>query len=174
MGQQGGEIVIDRPTSRCYDTELRNVVANAVASAMGVNVAKVIHQSHCVVPKSAKLSSPEVCRLFFDTANLALTSAVARDKIRGVTAAHLTSNAVMINQKTTITPGQNKLSKIGTPIAADFTTRLELVKRNNENKGLDARMYEVHQQQTKYNLAEVSGYIDFAVVDAQPTLLLIR
>lgn len=166
-GQPAREIIVDIPTARCYDTTLRNVVQSTVANQLGVVTDRVKHMSYCVVPRTAKLTDPEVCRLFFDSANLALTTTLAGKQIKTITSRHLSDDRAMINQTITLTPGQNKISRTGIPLAADWTTRLELVKRGDNLKNSE-RFYEVHKQQVAYNLAEVSGYIDFAPTESQP------
>jgi hypothetical protein len=164
-GPQGAEIIIDRPTSRCYDNGLRKIVAAAVATQLNTSAERIVHQSHCVVPRGANLKCAETCRSFFDSANLALTNAVARDRIAGVTVANLTNPAGVVNQRTTITPGQNKLNKIGLPIAADFTTTIELARKAQEKTSWSS---DIHVAQQRYHLAEVSGYIDFSVAGPIP------
>jgi hypothetical protein len=167
-GMMSMELIIDLPTARCYDSKLREVVASVVAAQMGVRTDRIIHMSHCVVPRAARLQSPEIARLYFDSANLALTTAIASDKIKGITADNLSRSEWNVQQYTKFTPGTNKLSKVGTPIASDFTTSLILQKRNNQNQSLANRAYEVHQQQQQYDLCEATGFIDYTVVDVPP------
>jgi hypothetical protein len=157
------DIITDRPTTRCFDSKLREVVSTFVASQYKVNPADVVHIGHCVVPKAADLSSAEVTRVYFDSAHLAIIDAAGGQGVGRVTAKHLRNPQVAVRQRTTITPGECRLNRIGQPIAADFNTSIKLT-RVNQKQG---DMYQVHTGTQEHNLAEVSGYIDFNIITQQ-------
>lgn len=162
MGGQR-EIIMDRPTSRAFDNTLRDVVAKGVAAHYKVAQDKVFHIAHTVVPTAADLSSAETTRVFFDTAHLALMDIVGGKGIGRVTAKNLVHPTVEVRQRTMVTPGEVRLNKIGQLIAADFNTTLKLSRI--QPKQQDA--YQVHTGTQEYNLAEVSGYLDFNILAQQ-------
>ena len=163
-GGPAQEIVIDRPTTRAYDTGLRKVVSEAVAASLGCSVSNVVHYHHCVVPRAVDLLAPEVTRVFFDSAMLALTNYAGLT--RGVTNANLTARSGEVVQRTTITPGGTRISRTGNPIAADFHSTLELrrVQPQNQRPSLS----EIHTGQEKFNLAGVSGFVDMNACSNAP------
>ena len=157
------DIVTDRPTTRCFDEKLREVVTSFVCNQYKVDPTNVYHIGHCVVPRTADLSSPEVTRVYFDSAHLAIIDAAGGQGVGRVTAKHLSNPQVAVRQRTTVTPGECRLNRIGQPIASDFNTSIKLT-RVNQKQG-DA--YQVHTGTQEHNLAEVTGYIDFNIITQQ-------
>lgn len=163
----GYELIIDRPTSRCYGDVMRNAITAAVAQELKIDVSKIVHVSHCVVPDASNLESDSVALMYFDTAALALRTHLSNGKVNGITAAVLTGSGRMVRQRTKLTPNGSRLSRSGQPLACDFSSTLELSKEDNNNNR-NAVMGEITVARKKYTLADVTGFIDFNVTPIPP------
>jgi len=155
------EIISDRPTSRCYGDRMRATITSHVKQRIA-NVTDVVHIHHAVVPVDASI--PGTTRVYFNSALVALKSYLDKND-RGINAAFLSNNNLVVRQRTKITPNDTRLTIDGRRIAADFTTRLNLTLanvRNTNNNG------EVTVQRNEVLLAETSGFVDFNITAIQP------